>query len=391
MASNGAQVKCSYINCDQRKVIDPESDRADVRGFHVSKSGRKGMLVDWTDDGSATLHLSCWQKISKAAKNEIPEIKLSDKEQELVKEAKKTAEFHDSEAQFQSEAVRIAEMLKNANYCIGFTGAGISTAAGIGDFRGIHGKWTNNDKTKDYGSKSASSGPGKQNQRGYRLPTYTHEAICKLLDMGIMKYLISQNTDGIHRLSGIPAQKISELHGNGFEEKCEKCETRRMRNTNTKSAAQKQKVPPRKCERCKINHRTGNMCQNPGCGGYMMNTIINFGDYLEGPVLRSAEDNAEKADLVLCLGTTLRVTPASDLVAMGKKPNRLIICNRQTTPYDDYCTETDKDGKLLGSRMYGDCDRLMRLVMRKILGEDAVKTWEDDRDQRVATYDLSRM
>lgn len=80
------------------------------------------MLVDWTDDGSATLHLSCWQKISKAAKNEIPEIKLSDKEQELVKEAKKTAEFHDSEAQFQSEAVRIAEMLKNANYCIGFTG-----------------------------------------------------------------------------------------------------------------------------------------------------------------------------------------------------------------------------------------------------------------------------
>jgi mono-ADP-ribosyltransferase sirtuin 6 len=60
----------------------------------------------------------------------------------------------------------------------------------------------------------------------------------------------------------------------------------------------------------------------------MMNTIINFGDYLEGPVLQAAEEHATEADLVLCLGTTLRVTPASDLVAMGKKPNRLIICNR---------------------------------------------------------------
>ena len=59
-----------------------------------------------------------------------------------------------------------------------------------------------------------------------------------------------------------------------------------------------------------------------------MNTIINFGDYLEGPVLQAAVENATEADLVLSLGTTLCVTPASDLVTMGKKPNRLIICNR---------------------------------------------------------------
>lgn len=62
----------------------------------------------------------------------------------------------------------------------------------------------------------------------------------------------------------------------------------------------------------------------------MMNTIINFGDCLESHVLSSAEDNAEKSDMVLCLGTTLRVTPAADLVVLGKKPNRLVICNRYT-------------------------------------------------------------
>ena len=59
-----------------------------------------------------------------------------------------------------------------------------------------------------------------------------------------------------------------------------------------------------------------------------MNTIINFGDYLEGPVLGSAEKNAQQADLVLCLGSTLRVSPANALVEAGQEPIRLVICNR---------------------------------------------------------------
>ena len=59
-----------------------------------------------------------------------------------------------------------------------------------------------------------------------------------------------------------------------------------------------------------------------------MNTIINFGDYLEEPVLSSAVNNAAQADLVLCLGSTLMVSPANSLVESGKKPIRLVICNR---------------------------------------------------------------
>ncbi len=59
-----------------------------------------------------------------------------------------------------------------------------------------------------------------------------------------------------------------------------------------------------------------------------MNTIINFGDNLEGDVLHRAEQEAKKNDLCLCLGTSLRVTPACDLVEMGDDPVRLVICNR---------------------------------------------------------------
>lgn len=59
-----------------------------------------------------------------------------------------------------------------------------------------------------------------------------------------------------------------------------------------------------------------------------MNTIINFGDYLEADVLGNATNYAKRADLVLALGSTLQVSPANSLVEMGQKPTRLIICNR---------------------------------------------------------------
>lgn len=65
-----------------------------------------------------------------------------------------------------------------------------------------------------------------------------------------------------------------------------------------------------------------------------MNTIINFGDYLEEDVLGSAKHHAKRADLVLALGTTLQVSPANSLVEMGQKPTRLVICNRyKSFPY----------------------------------------------------------
>ncbi|XP_076074766.1 NAD-dependent protein deacetylase-like [Mytilus galloprovincialis] len=378
---------CSFTNCDQGHVIPPWSARVDVRGFHVPKSKRKGMVVDWTGDGSAFFHMTCWQRVCDLAQGTTPNIKLCKKEKDLIYEAEQTAEFHDSEECFQKEALRIAALLRDSAYCIGFTGAGISTAAGIGDYRGIHGQWTNNDKTKEYGPASASFGLNLHSKRDHLLPTYTHEAIYKLMDMGLIKYLISQNTDGLHKLSGIPSDKISELHGNGYEEKCDTCGLRRMRR---KSTDQHLRVPPQECCRCGYDHRTGNTCEIPGCNGYMMNTIINFGDILEEFVYSSAKENGEKADVVLCLGTTLLVSPADELVTLGKKPNRLVICNRQSTPYDDYCNQIDEHGAQIGSRVYGDCDRLMKLVMRFILGEDHIKEWEEGRDQRIALYDMTR-
>jgi len=107
-------------------------------------------------------------------------------------------------------------------------------------------------------------------------PTYTHEALCKLVQMGLVKHIISQNGDGLHGLSGIPEKKLSELHGNVFVEKCEKCGTRYERPfyvlddhaslyyeelDDFGSTTLKKPRHAKQCELCGLCHRTGRRCK----------------------------------------------------------------------------------------------------------------------------------
>lgn len=107
-------------------------------------------------------------------------------------------------------------------------------------------------------------------------PTYTHEALQKLMSAGYLKYIISQNGDGLHGLSGIPDENISELHGNVFNEVCEKCDKRYNRKFYVMDDIGSQyfeemedfgisdvKKPKYalKCERCGLSHRTGRKCE----------------------------------------------------------------------------------------------------------------------------------
>ena len=91
------------------------------------------------------------------------------------------------------------------------------------------------------------------------------------------------------------------------------------------------------CKQCGLTHRTGRKCEQKGCNGFLKDSIINFGDDLEESILTSAERHAQQSDLCLSLGTTMRVTPACDLVEMGKQPLQLVIVNRQPTHLDGLC------------------------------------------------------
>lgn len=65
-----------------------------------------------------------------------------------------------------------------------------------------------------------------------------------------------------------------------------------------------------------------------GCRGFLCDSIINFRDNLEDDIFTTAAEHSQESNLMLCLGTTMTVTPANELVEMGQQPQRLVICNR---------------------------------------------------------------
>ncbi|KAK1483315.1 NAD-dependent deacetylase sirtuin-7 [Colletotrichum tamarilloi] len=245
-----------------------------------------------------------------------------------------------------AKASQLVNLIKKSKHFIAFTGAGISTSAGIPDFRGPEGAWT----LRAQGRQRT----GKTTDTLQAIPTKTHMALVELQDRGILKYLVSQNCDGLHRKSGILPEKISELHGNSNREYCKDCGKEYLRDFRAVATY----------EKSIRDHRTGRKC--PLCAGTLLDTIINFGEYLPAQPLALARSNARKADLCLALGSSLTVPPACTIPeTVGKKKRTktypdggtLVICNLQSTPLDDLSEEL---------RVWATTDDLMDRVMEKL-------------------------
>lgn len=114
----------------------------------------------------------------------------------------------------------------------------------------------------------------------------------------------------------MPAEKLTEVHGNTNSEICKKCQNIYMRDFRTRNA-----------QKCKT-HDTGRKCDNKKCNGDLMDTIINFGENLREVDLDTGFNHGQSADVMLCIGSSLRVNPAAQMAeATANNGGKLVIIN----------------------------------------------------------------
>ena len=121
--STDPSLKCCLKDCKDPK-ISLASGRVEVRSFASKKNA--SMICDWTSEGEAMFHADCWREVNKACQQAGRDIIPT--ECEMVREAKETAEYFDSEEKIQTEAKRLARILRDSKHCIAFTGMITCTA-----------------------------------------------------------------------------------------------------------------------------------------------------------------------------------------------------------------------------------------------------------------------
>lgn len=152
------------------------------------------------------------------------------------------------------------------------------------------------------------------------MPSLTHMALVELEKAGILKFVISQNVDGLHLRSGIAREKLAELHGNSFREVCPSCGTEYVRDFEMETIGLK-KTPRR--------------CSDEKCKARLRDSVLDWEDELPSKEINLAEKHCEMADTVLCLGTSLQITPACDLPLKALcSGGKVVIVNLQQTPKD---------------------------------------------------------
>ncbi|CAG9862831.1 unnamed protein product [Phyllotreta striolata] len=226
-------------------------------------------------------------------------------------------EKFDNEDKINEKCDILAEWLKNAKHVVVHTGAGISTAAGIPDFRGPNGVWT----LEKLGKK-----PNISISFDKATPTKTHMALKKLIDEKVIHFIVSQNIDGLHLRSGVPRDSIAELHGNMFVAQCNTCNSQFIRSEATSTVG-------KKCleENCKRS----SMLRTRSCRGKLHDTILDWEDNLPENDLEISDYQSSLADLNICLGTTLQIVPSGNLPLRCKKyGGKLVIVNLQPTKHD---------------------------------------------------------
>jgi NAD-dependent deacetylase len=221
----------------------------------------------------------------------------------------------------------LARLIDEAETVVAFTGAGISTESGIPDFRSPGGLWTRY-RPIDYRDFVSSEEARREMWRrkfamekeiGTVEPNAGHRALTKLHEAGKLSHIITQNIDGLHVASGMPAVAVIELHGNGTYASCLQCAKRYELDWVREIFADNERLP---------------VCSK--CGGMVKTATISFGQSMPEDEMARAKAATFGADLFIVLGSSLVVYPAAGFPIMAKQNgSSLVIVNREETELDD--------------------------------------------------------
>ena len=202
----------------------------------------------------------------------------------------------------------IAKLMMDLKTCVALTGAGISAESGIPTFRSKGGLWEKYDPMVYASIETFREDPSKYwTIRGEFIHDYdtyqpnpAHDALAELEEMGILRHVITQNIDGLHKKAG--NQKVTEIHGSLRETYCLQCGREFI------APHVPQGLPP--------------YCD---CGGVLKPNTVLFGEQLPPGALEAAYHESATCKVMLVIGTSAVVQPAASLPVLARQKGAKIV------------------------------------------------------------------
>ncbi len=226
-----------------------------------------------------------------------------------------------------TDTAALADLIAAARRAIIFTGAGISTESGIPDFRSPGGVWSKmkpiyfQDFVRSREMRREAWNRVYNKTAGWTgaAPNSGHHAVARLVELGKVSAVITQNVDNLHQDGGVPVNKVIELHGNASFAKCIECEA------------------PYDYDTLRPRWEADEDIVCDACNGLIKSAIISFGQAMPEAEMIRATQEAEASDLCLVLGSSLVVYPAAGVPIHAKQTGaKLAIVNREPTEQDAY-------------------------------------------------------
>ncbi len=219
------------------------------------------------------------------------------------------------------------DLVASARRIVGFTGAGISTASGVPDFRSPGSPWMTNKPIPFNAFVQSAEARNEAWRRKFTMddhyrgaePNEGHRVLAHLWKTGQLGGVITQNIDGLHQLSGVAADDVVELHGNGTFAACLDCFTRHELDWVRPRFEADGFAPP---------------CT--ACGGLIKSATVSFGQAMPVTAMQRAKEMALDCDLFLAIGSSLVVFPAAHFLTLAQQGGaKLVIINGEPTGFDD--------------------------------------------------------